>query len=259
MGFFEERWSAIPDDEAAIRFARESCVISIAPDNGPFRTGSLGARRARGRIFSMKGKRSMPWEGRNDKCEEVLACETAEVETNCLQWISQPCRIEMRDGLGWSAYFPDLAKRTLRSRSWITKVAELKRKKDEIYAVEGYEEKLQLAEQHLNSIGIEFEILENRDLGTPCFRRNVHQVFLDRNTAIEPRDISLARDVAHSCAAYGELCEALGGYIVGKKKLHALMVRRILSIPLDRVITTETIVDLVDRRRDPTHPWSFFG
>jgi hypothetical protein len=259
MGVFEESSSALDDDEAAIRFARVSCIISVAPDNGPFKTSSVGGRRAHGRIFSIKGKRSMPWEGRNEKCEEVLACETAEVETPCLQWISQPCRIEMRDGLGWSIYIPDLARRTLRVRSWITKVTELKRRKEEIYAIDGYEEKLHLAEKHLNSIGIEFDILENQDLGSPCFRRNVHHVFLDRNTAIDARDISLARDVARHCAAYGELCEALGGYIVGKKKLHALMVRRILSIPLDRVITTETIVGLVDRRWDPTRPWKFFG
>lgn len=259
MGMFEERTSPLNDDEAAIRFARESCVISVAPDNGPLRTGSLGARLARGRIFSIKGRRSMNWEGRNDKCEEVLACEAAEVETSCLLWISQPCSIETRDGTGWSIYFPDIAKRLLRGRTWITKVTELKQHKDEIYAIDGYEEKLQLAEQHLNSIGIEFEILENRDLGTACFRQNVHKVFLDRNTAIDARDISLARDVVRNCASYGELCEALGGYIVGKKKLHALMVRRILSISLDRVITTETIVGLVDRRWDPTHPWSFFG
>lgn len=258
MGVFEERSSPVNDDEAAIRFARESCVISVAPDNGPFRTGSLGARLARGRIFSVKGRRSMPWEGRN-RCEEVLACEAAEVETSCLLWISQPCRIEMRDGPRWSIYFPDLAKRTLRARTWITKVTELKQHKDEIYAVAGHEEKLQLAEQHLNSIGVEFEVLENRDLGPLCYRQNVHQVFLDRNTAIDARDISLARDAARHCAAYGELCEALGGYIAGKKKLHALMVRRILTIPLDRVITTETIVSLVDRRWDPIHSWSFFG
>ena len=98
MGLFEENSSALTNDEAAIRFARESCIISVAPDNGPFKTSSLGGRRAHGRICSMKGKRSMPWEGRNERCEEVLACEAAEVDTNCLRWISQPCRIEMRDG-----------------------------------------------------------------------------------------------------------------------------------------------------------------
>jgi hypothetical protein len=123
MGLFEENSSALSNDEAAIRFARESCIISVAPDNGPFKTSSLGGRRAHGRIFSMKGNRSMPWEGRNERCEEVLACEAAEVDTSCLQWISQPCRLEMREGLGWSTYIPDLAKRTLRIHSWITKVS----------------------------------------------------------------------------------------------------------------------------------------
>jgi hypothetical protein len=257
MGSFEERSSALRDEEGAIRFARISCVISVAPDNGPVRTIITGGqRRANGRIFSIKGSRAMPWEARR---EEVLAFEAAEVQTDILQWIGQPCRIEMRDGLGWIFYFPDLGKRALCNTSWLTRVIELKQKKDEIYITDGYEQKLKRAEEHLNAVGVEFNLLENKDLGTRRFRQNVHQIFLDRNTKIDARDIGLARDVARSAAPYGELCEALGGYILGKKKLHALMVRRVVSIPLERVITTETMVHLTDRRWDPSHPWSFFG
>jgi hypothetical protein len=165
----------------------------------------------------------------------------------------------MRDGGSWIIYFPDLARRDLRGNSWKTRVIELKHERDEIYATEGYEQKLELAKQHLHAMGVEFELLDNKDLGTARFRQNVHQIFLDRNTRVEARDISIVRDVVRDSATYGELCEALGGFIVGKKRLHALMIRRVVSIPLERVITTETIVRLTDRRWDPTHPWRFFG
>lgn len=257
MGTFETRSMAMRDDEAAIRFASESCVISIAPDNGPVRTIiTRGSRRVNGRIYSIKGARAMPWEAEDD---EPLAFEIAEVATDCLQWISQPCRVEMRDGLGgWLVYFPDLARRNRRRNSWVTRVTEIKHEIEEIFQIDGYREKIAFAERQLNSIGVEFETIENKDLGTGTFRRNVHQIFIDRNTRVEARDIGLARDVARNGAPYGELCEALGGFIHGKKRLHALMVRRVVAIPLQRVITTETPVELTDRRFDPTNDWSFF-
>jgi hypothetical protein len=39
--------------------------------------------------------------------------------------------------------------------------------------------------------------------------------------------------------------------VVGKKKLHALMVRRVAAVPLDRVICRDTSVAIVDRSSEP--------
>jgi hypothetical protein len=260
MGIFEVVGDPIRSDAGAVAFASTAGVISIGPEKGPVRTIITGGKlRATGRFFSVKNGRSMPWEAER---EEPLAFASAEVETNCLAWIGQPCRIEIPFGSAWLWYFPDLARRDRVENRWITRVIELKRdKKIEVENNPDYEEKLGLAKDLLGKVRATFEILENADLGTPVYRRNVLSIVLDKNTKVEASDIARARDVAaSSCghAAYGELCEALGGFIIGKKKVHAMMVRRILRIPLDREITVSSAVSLVDRSHDPQHDWEFF-
>jgi hypothetical protein len=247
-------------DAPAIMFAGLAGIISVAPDKGSVRTIITGGkRRSTGRFFSAKCGRAMPWEAEH---EEPLAFAIAEVETNCLAWLAQPCRVEIPFGSTWLWYIPDLARRDFVGSRWATRVLEFKRDKhEEVDAHPEYKQKLALAEELLGMIGATFEIQDNADLGTPTFRRNVGSIVLDKNTATSPRDIAHVRDIAGSgrAATYGDLCAALGGFIIGKKKVHKLMVQRILAIPLDREITNSTIVSLVDRSRDPSNKWEFFG
>lgn len=261
MGAFE---AIAPDDPfrsdaAAVNFASTAGVISVAPDKGPVRTIITGGkRRATGRFFSVKNGRAMPWEAEH---EEPFAFAAAEVETECLAWIGQPCRIEIPYGPNWLRYFPDLARRDIVEGRGITRVIELKRDKQrEVEDNPEYKEKLELAKELLRLVGATFQILDDSDLGTPVYRRNVSMIVLDKNTKVGPSDIARARDIAGKSrqATYGDLCEGLGGFIIGKRKVHALMIQRILRIPLHREITVSTTVSLVERSDEPQREWEFF-
>jgi hypothetical protein len=131
-------------------------------------------------------------------------------------------------------------------------IVECKRRAEEVSKDPDYARKIEIFAEVCRRVRWSFEIVDEDGLGARTYRRNVAAICLDRRTLVGARDTDALRRIASDgVVAYGPACEALGGFVVGKKKLHALMVKRVVAIPLDRVITCATTVSLVDRSDEP--------
>lgn len=236
-------------------------TIFVTPDNGPIRTIITGRRHIpTGRYASVKSRRAQPWESREVELPSLME---AEVRSSVVWYCAQPLRLDIGEGRDRQSYIPDLGIRELSADGtrWRTRIIECKRTMEEITQDLHYAAKLELAKAAFRRMGWEFEIRTIRDLGPPAVRQAIHLIQLERCTRIDARDIGTIREViTRSCGAapYSVVCEALGGPILGRKRLHALIVHRIAAISLSRPPTHSSPVTLVDRSREPPAPRSLF-
>ncbi|MCW2282585.1 hypothetical protein M2323_000346 [Rhodoblastus acidophilus] len=248
-------WRGV-DIENERRFALDKRVfntaatIVVAENGGPLRTIVTGGKiHYTGDFQSRKNGRTCSWESEQ---VELPGMMEAEVLTTVKWWLAQPFRCEIQDGPKKLVYTPDQVRRVLEGDTWRVLVIEYKRDLSEAERDEDYARKLDAFRQLCRGVGWRFEIRDKKSLGTPTYRRNVEMIALDRRTHVALRDLDAIRALAEDGAfAYGAGCERLGGYVAGKKKLHAMMVRRLVSIPLTRTILRDTPVALVDRSREP--------
>jgi hypothetical protein len=202
-----------------------------------------------GESVSYKTGRIQPWESRE---VELPAMMEAEVRTDVKWWLAQPFRFECHDGLKTLIYIPDQARRVLDGDTWRTEILEFKRSRDEVDADPDYARKIEIFREVCTRIRWRFRIVDIAGLGTTTYRRNIEMIWRDKCVHIDARDIAIVRELARrDSLSYGDACEALGGFGPGKMKLHKLMIRRVVSIPLDRVVTCNTVVSLVDRSVEP--------
>lgn len=227
--------------------------IVVEPDGNPIRTIITGGKRIyTGEFQSRKNRRTNPWESID---AELPAMMDAEVRTDVKWWLAQPCRFEMidPDTNKTLVHIPDQALRLLDGARWQVVIREFKRDLAEVDRDPGYARKIEVAKSFCARIGWRYEVFDIRSLGNATRRENVRMIAGHRHTKFGPRDIDVVRRLGEGRRpfAYGEACEALGGFRRGKKTLHALMVDRIVAIPLDRVIVCDTPVALIDRSAEP--------
>lgn len=232
---------------------RTHATIFIEPDGNPIRTIITGGKRIyTGEYQSRKTGRTHPWESMKVEWPSMME---AEVRVDVKWWLAQPCRFEIPDPDGPDPliHIPDQALRVLDGAQWRVVIREFKRDVAEVDEDPDYARKIEAVKAVCVRIGWRYEVCDIRSLGSSTRRRNVEMIQGDRRTKTDARDIDIVRRLGSDGHpfAYGEACEALGGYILGKKRLHALMVDRIASIPLDRVIVCDTPVRLVDRSVEP--------
>ena len=240
------------------RVFRTAATIVVAANGGPLRTIVTGGKIIHtGEFQSRKCGRTCAWE--SDEVERPGMME-AEVLTEVKWWLAQPFRCEIQDGARTLIYIPDQVRRVLEGDVWRVVVIEYKRHLSEAEKDPEYARKLDAFREICSGLRWKFDIRTKADLGTPTYRRNVAMIASDRRTHLGNRDIDAVREIASGGAfAYGAACERLGGYVAGKKKLHAMMVCRIVSIPLNRTILRGTPVTLVDRSREPIGGVGLFG
>lgn len=257
--------------------------IVRSTDGGPLRQMVKGrSTKPTGTFVSIKaGSRAMPWESM--KCE-LPVLELAEVSSAVVDLLAQPHRLELylRGKRRPWVYFPDLeltVEPALRS-SLVKKapfaqalldwrpgrqrngacrkiVVEIKDDQDPRNDDPDYQTKLRLAASVYRKIGIDFvTVIRSRDI--ECVNlRLVHNMALDRYTAVSNVDID--RSIRYLSASggigtYGGLVEELGGGSLGRARAAALHVRRIVSVSVGWNLDADTAVSLF--RSDQMHAGS---
>lgn len=216
-----------------------------------------------GTFVSLKaGSRAMPWESLG---AELPALELCEFATPVVTLLSQPHRLEMnvRGKARPLVYFPDLeldlepgayhrvlegvpfakallewspAERRPDDRP-MKLVVEIKSDDDPRDNDPKYLRKLRLAADIYKSIGVGFAIVRlSEDLACVDLPR-IHDFLIDRYTEVSVADYHRAAEFIDSSGVierYDDLVEALGGGPLGRAKVAALHVRRVVSIDMGR-------------------------
>ncbi|MBB3952508.1 hypothetical protein [Aureimonas jatrophae] len=268
----EPRSRADVDDPVDLRrvFAR----IVSSTTGGPLRTiQTTGGGKPTGTFVSLKAKaRAMPWESRD--CEKPVM-QLAEFCGAVHSLLSQPHRLEMtvRGSSRPLVYFPDLMLVVDRAfehsivsgmpfataaLNWVppmgpaatrTMVIEVKEDRDPRLANRDYAEKLDLAAQVYERVGMTFvTILKSKDLDCVDMAP-IRDVLMDRFTSIRMADVIAAREAvgrAGAVATVDVVAKALGGGAAAQCKVAALTVRRVLSIGLAGEWSGESPVRLIN-------------
>lgn len=214
-----------------------------------------------GTFVSLKaGSRAMPWESLG---AELPALELCEFASPVVALLSQPHRLEMhvRGKSSPLVYFPDLeldvepaafqrilegvpfAKALLEwspmqrrpDKRPMKLVIEIKSDDDPRNNDPKYLRKLRLAADIYKSIGVGFVIVRFSDDLACVDLPRIHDFLIDRYTEVSVADFHRATEwISRSgtTGRYGDLVEALGGGPVGKAKVAALHVRRVVSIDI---------------------------
>jgi hypothetical protein len=131
-----------------------------------------------------------------------------------------------------------------------TLIVEVKDDNDPRNGDEEYRMKLDLAAEFYRRIGWHFvKIVRSVDLDCEHIPAAVREIFLDALTKIAMPDVSVAIDTVRSlgaAATYSRIAEQLGDGPLGRAKLAALHVRRVVSIDLGRPLSGESAVRLME-------------
>lgn len=248
--------------------------IVTSNDGGPIRTVIDGRRRhATGTFSCVKaGFRALPVESLS--CEKT-ALQIAEVSSAVLEIMAQPHRLEMYlegQSRPW-IYFPDTLLRVeadlaqdlrdgipfvqaatawrprKRLRGWQWVMLEVKSDTDRRSTDPAYLAKIRLAKRVYGRMGFQFHtIVQSFDIGK--LPEAVSDVAFDSLAEVCSRDISaVVRSLSQTggYGTYGVLSDLLGSGHAGRARLHALHVRRIISIDLASPLVPSTRVRLIDR------------
>jgi hypothetical protein len=131
-----------------------------------------------------------------------------------------------------------------------TLIIEVKDDKDPRRNDLDYQHKLNLAEEVYGRLGWSFAtVVKSSDLPKAEIAKGVHKVWLKALTAVTPLDVSRASDLidrSGGCSSYAEVARVIGSGPLGKNKLAALHVRRVVRIDLSKGIRADSTVSLMN-------------
>lgn len=265
----------MPAPKKNIRAVRNDGVVATivrSEEGGPLRRIITGRKtKPTATVPCLKsGFRNMPVESM--KCE-LPTLQISEVATAVHALMSQSHRLEIYIE-GEDApliYFPDLelevepqflqniqrgvpfaeaaSHRLLGTPSRLCKklVVEVKDDDDPRNCDEVYQEKLELARQAYRMKGIHFIVIRRSVDLKPSLLATFVPIALNAMTSVDARHSAIAVAVLGSegVGHYGRLLEAFGGGPRGEATLHALQVRRVISIDLRSPITGASVVSIV--------------
>ncbi|WP_342738799.1 hypothetical protein [Bradyrhizobium sp. B117] len=143
-------------------------------------------------------------------------------------------------------------KPTSESFDWRTLIVETKTDGDRRAVDPAYLHKLDLAREIYRSIGWSFaHLLQSKDLQSGRIALGIDKIWsraLTRVTMVDVGRVSHAIERAGGRLPYEETAWVLGSGPIGKAKLSALHVRRVVSIDLSKGLTPESIVMLIKDR-----------
>lgn len=172
----------------------------------------------------------------------------AEVLTNYIAYRTQPLRIEVTwRGKRYSA-IPDAA------RVMIGRIPELIEAKYDFAAFDEGKNLFQraISECGAEALGWDYTQLTHSNLGNECFIENVTDIQYYRFNHVTLREQQIVNKVLrrHDLMLLGDLADEISSCAVrGQTTLYAMMVRRLLSIDLNRPLSRSSIV-----RRAPDLP-----
>ena len=264
--------------EQAIEFDRERTIakVVVAQSGGPIRTIITGREpHATGIFVSVKAKyRAMPWESMK---AELPAIALAEVASPVHELLAQPHRLEIHvegEREPW-IYFPDLdlkvdqrfanmlaakvpfAEAAVRwkpvpgERIHTCKlIVEVKDDDDPRNGDKAYRSKLDLAAEVYKQLGWSFaEVIRSRDLDVAHIPMAVREIAHDASVKFDKYDVACATDLIVAeggLGVYATIAAELGDGQLGRAKLSALHVRRVVAIDLSRPLGPDSIVRLID-------------
>jgi len=209
-------------------------------DGGPIRP-ILNGRRARPvwNYYSLKNGFSLPCESSN----ELHALYHAEVSPLVVRYRAQPHTARFVIDGRVREYTPDLEETHGCGRVIITEVKDT----FEEEADPAYTEKLHVARAFYEAQGMTFRILERAEIEARPVFDSVEAIQAFRRTVITAADIFQVRSVIGSLesAPLAEVRDTFKTSALGFAKLAAMMVRRIISIDLERDLGPESPVRLL--------------
>jgi hypothetical protein len=268
-------WKAVETFEFEFRNHRTFGSIYESETGGPSRRLITGSEpHPTGSIVCIKsGFRNVTWESMDSEAPLIML---AEVASPIRRMKSQPHRLDMKVAGGTSAvlqFFPDFefvvdarfaqelerdqpfAEAALRwmpkesSFDWQTLIVETKTDKDRRGREPGYLDKLNVAREFYHRIGRGFAHLRaSKDLPAGAIAKGVKRIFSRAMTHVTVLDIARVINVIERAGGpvpYEEACAAIGAGAVGRSKLAALHVRRVVRIDLSKGLTSLSSVDLI--------------
>lgn len=240
-------------DDASISRIRELARIKVADDGGPIRT-IIGTRPLvwTGEYYSAKTRRSHPWESPFERDDFYRLEVDPEVES----YLAQPHQLEVFfDGRQYH-YIPDVRVEFSNRR---VEIREVKKSKKEIVKDAFYEAKLMLARAVYEELGWAFRVVDEVDIRKPAIVfANSREIQLDGPLEIRQGEVDTVCAIFARAngpeVSLGRIAEALGGWVRGSSLVRAMVVHRILQLPLNRLITHETPVKLVSRKSSASRP-----
>jgi hypothetical protein len=268
-------WKTVLQSEFEFREARTLATIRESEDDGPSRRLITGREpHPTGSIVCVKALfRAVTWESMDS---EMPLIPLAEVSSPVLRLKSQPHRLDMKVVSGTSpilSFFPDFEfvvdarlleelergepfwASALRwepkheSFDWRTLIVETKRDDDRRAKDADYLDKLDLAREIYRRIGWSFAHLRaSKDLPIGQVAQGVKRVWsraMTRVTVLDVARVSRVIEGSGGCVPYEEAGAAIEPGPVGRSKLAALHVRRVVRIDLSKGLAPESRVGLI--------------
>jgi hypothetical protein len=257
-------------------FRDERCIAKLTEleDGSPIRPSRPGrGQHSTGTFVSLKaGGRAMPWESEKAELPAITLCE---VSSPVMRLLAQPHCLEMRvKGRPRPLiYFPDLLATVDRAfaetleagrpfalaasewqpapgqfRGTRQLVVEVKDDDDPRNDDDEYEAKLELAAEIYRRLGLCFLTIvrsDDLDCGYPS---TITDIAIDRFTRVSTSDVSRATACIGAnggSAPLKEVSAAMGEGVLGRAKLSALHVRRVVSIDVSKPLQPSSPVQLV--------------
>lgn len=268
-------WKTVETLEFEFRNQRTFGSVHESETGGPSRRLITGSEpHSTGSIVCVKSDfRSVTWESEDSEMPLIVL---AEVASPIRRIKSQPHRLDMKVVGGPSAvlqFFPDFefvadarfVQEVERERpfteaaltwapkddsfDWQTLVVETKTDKDPRAREPGYLNKLNVAGEFYHRIGGGFAHLRaSKDLPNGAVAKGVKRIFSRAMTHVTVLDIARVTNAierAGGVVPYEEACAAIEAGPVGRSKLAALHVRRVVRIDLSKGLTALSAVDLI--------------
>lgn len=262
--FLERSMTASRADtsQLALAFSEVGAVFTHARDGGSLRRHVGKAQHKPNGLFtSVKARRSMVFEAMHQRDLMWIW----EADPQVVDFASEPLRIELITTIGPMTYFADAL--CLRANGEL-EIVETKKTRDEVTLDPAYARKLELVDEACARAGFKFSILDHHDIRRGWRLSNARAIAIDRNTTVGTLDkmrLIAAIEANGGSITYGEAVAALSTFdnlydVAARARLHALIVRRFLSIDIGKRVdlfapmvlckpSDETLADVFARHR----------
>lgn len=220
-------------------FVSPSAELLCRRDGGPVRLRRNGNRKtAMGVLFSAKNGCHLPWDAKT----ELKVCQWAEVSTDVVSYMTQPHTLRMVVDGCQVFYTPDVR---FDLAGGAVQVVEVKNRFDE-RKDPAYSRKLKQAAQVYDALGYTFSIAESADYEREPVFSAVTTLHRFKSTLVDQPTSDAVLDVlVDGPVPLGRVLEVAPEGPRGLASLASMMVRRVISVEIERGLVADASVTLV--------------
>lgn len=220
-------------------FVTPSAELILRRDGGPVRLRRNGNRKtAMGVLFSAKNGCHLPWDAKT----ELKVCQWAEVSTDVVSYMTQPHTLRMVVDGRQVSYTPDVR---FDLAGGGVQILEVKNRFDERKDPE-YSRKLKQAAEVYNALGYRFMIVESADYEREPVFSAVTTLHRFRSALVDqPTSDAVQNVLVNGPAPLAQVLEIAPAGPRGIASLASMMVRRVISIEIERGLVADAPVTLV--------------